>query len=200
MRGVGTAVAAILLLSACSAEDDSAEADPTPSPSETTASPTPSPTTAAPTTASPGPFPGIVMRFSGGRSGDPRVETIKTFVAGSADAQRSYRLAPKFRAVLSRDLQRFWATGVADVRKKGWTVPPNPTVRLVRLRGNGPRSRAVLCRWSPTTDFVRRSDGKNIEGSGRAWNRVDMTLRKRGDRWVLIKVEGKGVKQPGCPK
>lgn len=140
------------------------------------------------------------MTFTGGRAGDARVEVLKTFVAGSADAQREYRLAPQFRGVLSRDLQRFWATGVVDVRKKGWSVPANPTARLARLTGSGARSRAVLCRWSPTTDFVRRSDGKNVERSGRAWNRVDITLQKRAGRWILTKVEGRGVKQPGCPK
>ncbi|MBW9213445.1 hypothetical protein KV102_01200 [Mumia sp. zg.B53] len=193
LRWIMTAAAAVLLLSACSSEDGSATADPTPTPSETATSSTPSPTpAAAATTAPPNPFPGIEMTFTGGRAGDARAEVLKTFVAGSAYSQREHVVAPQLRAVLSRDLSRFVAGGVNDAKKEGWVVPARPVAHVAAIKGKGRFSRARLCRWSPSVSWTDSKTGKLVERRENQWNALAISMRSSNGRWVLTEVQPAG--------
>ncbi|MBW9205163.1 hypothetical protein KV097_04345 [Mumia sp. zg.B17] len=201
LRWIMTAAAAVLLLSACSSEDDSATADPTPTPSETATSSTPSPTpTAAATTAPPNPFPGIEMTFTGGRAGDARVEVLKTFVAGSAYSQREHVVPAQLRAVLSRDLSRFFAGAVNDAKKNGWTVPSKPVAHVGRLKGDAKASTVRLCRWSPSISWVDAKTRRFIDRRKNEWEALAISMRSTGDRWVLTAVEPSGPCKLGAPR
>lgn len=175
MRGVGTAVAAILLLSACSAEDDSAEADPTPSPSETTASPTPSPTTAAPTTASPP--PGVVFTLSGRALNDAKVVTVKAFWTGATASARQGSVVRDVRRVSTRAAQRSLAKEVNLAARKGWILPDRPVGVVTRVSGRKRAGKVRVCLWSPSVSWVDKKTGKHVESVRKRWLAYEFTVR-----------------------
>ncbi len=176
MRGIVTAVAAVLLLSACSSEDDSAEADPTPSPSETTASPTPSPspTTAAPTTTAP---PGVVFSLTGRALNNAKVVTVKSFWTGATASARKGSVVPEVRGVSTRAAQRNLAKEVILAARKGWVLPERPVGVVTRVNGRKRSGKVRVCLWSPSVSWVDKKTGKHVEAVRKRWLDYDFTVR-----------------------
>ncbi len=186
--------ALLLALTGCTASADGGstdEASARPLAASTQAQPSPKPQRPGPDLDGPA---SVALDRGGARAG-AQLDVLEDYLVAR---QTSVRAGEVTRGLVDTATSRWVAEQVGVVRlaeRRGWSVSENVQAEVRSVRVVGPDALVGLCLWTPSADFVRRSDGRPARPGPEAWTPFDVTLVQVDGGWL---VDGAAPGRSGC--
>jgi hypothetical protein len=191
MRSAVLALAAVLMLGACSEDEPSAEPAPEPSP---TASSSPSPPAAPSPTAKPQPRSTTGATYDivnwSQYSGDPAVLAWKKTLEAAAGSLVRGKLQPGLRGNTTEAMFRVYYRDVSTGLAEGWQVKPVAKVHVESSKARGADRRVLrLCLWTPTSSVYDKNGAPLQPPLVRQWARQSVGVNRVQGDWRVADLE-----------
>ncbi len=116
---------------------------------------------------------------------DALVGVIRRYVAARTQSLRDQRLVPAMVHLSTFTWLLDQREVMLDAKRRGWTVPADPTVSVEDVTVQGPDALAEVCLWEPSTGFVARRTGAPVGSAPDQWTPFDVKMVQIEDGWLV---------------